>query len=241
MPLRVVLAIVVGLIAITAIASPLPDYPFVFTVGTAKIDTPPDIVRLSFAVVSRNKDLKAAGTAVDSTFNSVVAILTAAATRHEDIDASAVNKTPLSHWDQGRNQTIPDGYEVSRTVKVTGHDLSKYPQILKGLLELPNTENFLADFDRSDRPKLKADLFATAAKDAKAHAEDMAAQFGRKLGPVRAISQIPLSAIGDQFGFSSSERESYDRMFKRSAPSEEFLAPATITISERVNVVFELQ
>jgi uncharacterized protein YggE len=240
MPLRV-LAIAFGFTAVTAIASPLPDYPFVFTVGTAKIDTPPDLVRLSFVVVSRNKDLKAAGTTLDSTFNSVVTILTAAAIREEDIDASAVNKTPVSHWDQGRNQTIPDGYEVSRSVKVTGHDLSKYPQMLKALLELPKTENFSADFDRSDRPKLTADLFATAAKDAKAHAQEMAAQFGRKLGPVRAISQIPLSTIGDQFGFSSSERENYDRMFKRSAPGNEFLAPATITISEKVNVVFELQ
>jgi len=57
-----------------------------------------------------------------------------------------------------------------------------------------------------------------------------------------AIAQIPLSAIGDQLGFSSSGREIHDRMFKRSVPTgEQFLAPATITISESVNVVYELQ
>jgi len=236
------LAIVLALAAVAATASPLPDYPFVFTVGTARIDTPPDIVRLSFSVASRNKDLRAATAAFDSTFDSVITILTAAGIGQADIDASGINKTPLSHWDQSRNQTIPDGYEVSRSVKVTGRDLAKYPQMLKALLDLPNTENFFADFDRSDRPKLKADLFASAAKDAKTHAEDMAAQFGRKLGFVRAISQIALSAIGERFGLSSSTPESYDRMFKRSVPAgEQFAVPPTITISENVNVVYELQ
>ena len=105
-----------------------------------------------------------------------------------------------------------------------------------------NTENFGADFDRSDRTKLKADLFASAARDARAHAEDMAAQFGRKLGPVHAISQVPLSEIAAEFGFSNSGRAIYDQMFKRSnAAEEQFLTPATITIAESVNVVYELQ
>src|SRR5215475_13774714 len=99
-----VFGIVAGLVLGTAVASPLPDYPFVFTVGRARIETPPDIVRLSFTVANRSKDLKAAGAALDSTFNSVVTLLTAAAISAADIDASAVNKTPLSHWDPGRNQ-----------------------------------------------------------------------------------------------------------------------------------------
>lgn len=237
-----VLAFAFGLTTMTAIASPLPEYPFVFTVGNARIDTPPDMVRLRFTVATRSKDLKVASGALDSTFNSVITVLAAAAIREADIDASAVDKTPLSHLNESRDQTISDGYEVSRKVSITGHDLTKYPQMVKALLELPNTEDFNADFDRSDRSKLRADLLASASRDAKAHAEDMAAQFGRKLGPVRAISQVTFPAIPGYFGFSSGGAGIYDRMFKTSVPSQEqFLLPATITISETVNVVYELQ
>ena len=238
-----VLALMFGLTSMAAIASPLPDYPFVFTVGNARMEAAPDMVRLSFTVAARNKDLKVASAAVDSTFNSVVAALAAAAIRDADIDASAVDKTPLNHWDEGRNQTVADGYEVSRKIKVTGHDLAKYPQMARALLELPNTQNFNADFDRSDRPKLRADLRAAASRDAKARAEEMATQFGRKLGPARAISQIAFPAIPGELGFSSGGAEIFDRMFKRSVPEgqEQFLAPATITISETVNVIYELQ
>jgi uncharacterized protein len=237
-----VIGVVLGFIAANAVASPLPEYPFVFTVGNARIETPPDMVRLSLTVASRNKDEKVAAAAVDSTFNSVISILTAAGTPKADIDASAVDKTPLSHLDESRDRSILDGYEVSRKIKVTGRDLAKYPKMVKALFELPHTQDFSADFDRSDRAKLRADLQAAAARDAKAHAEEMAAPFGRKLGSVRAISQISFPAIPGQFGFPTAGVEMFDRMFKRSVPSqEEFLVPGNITVSETVNVVYELQ
>jgi len=238
-----VLAVVLALGALTASASPLPEYPFVFTTGTARTDTPPDIVRLGFVVASRNKDLKAATAAYESAFDSVAKILATAAINDADIDASAVSKSPLSHWDEVRSQSVPDGYEVSRRVKITGRDLSKYPEMIKALLELPNTEEFSALFDKSDRSKIENELFALAVKDANDRAERMAGQFGRKLGAVRAIAQIPFAALADEFGLSNGgplfAGAPPQMMFKRAM--ERFLTPSTIAISATVNVVYELR
>jgi uncharacterized protein YggE len=114
---------------------------------------------------------------------------------------------------------------------------------MKALLELPHTESFAATFDRSDRSRIEADLLASAAQDAKARAERMAGQFGRKLGPVHAVSQIPFAALGAEFGFGYRGSEGgalrYAGAPGRSA--ESMLAPATITIAEHVSVVYELQ
>jgi len=237
------LVVVFSLAAADAGASPLPDYPFVFTTGTARQDSPPDTVRLGFVVAVRNKDLKAATAAYESTFDSVTKILATAAINDADIDASAVSKSPLSHWDESRNQSVPDGYEVSRRVKITGRDLSKYPEMVKGLLELPNTEEFSVLFDRSDRAKIETELIASAVKDANDRAERMAAQFGRKLGAVHAVSQIPFATLADEFGLGNGG-PAYagappQAMFKRAM--ERFLTPSTITLSATVNVVYELQ
>jgi uncharacterized protein YggE len=241
-----VLTLALGLFAVAASASPLPEYPFVFAAGSAKVESPPDTVRLSFSVAAHNRDAGLAAAVVESTFKSTITILAAAAINERDIDASVVDKSARSHWDQGRSQSVPDGYEVSRKIAVIGRDLAKYPQMVRALLQLPGTEEFSAEFDRSDRSKVEADLLVSAAKDAKARAELMATQFGRKLGPVHAIAQTPFSALPDEFGFSyrgsgpaapaveievTGEKKSMERL----------LAPATITISENVNVVYELQ
>jgi hypothetical protein len=71
----------------------------------------------------------------------------------------------------------------------------------------------------------------------------MATQFGRKLGAVHAIAQIPFAAIRNQFGFSGVEFASASEVVLTGARKslEIFLAPATIRISDNVNVIFELR
>jgi uncharacterized protein YggE len=245
MPMRYLL-LALTFVALGATASPLPEYPFLFTSGTSRSEVPPDVVHLSFTVAARDKDAKVAVASVESTFKSVMAILLAADIRETDIDASAVDKTPRSHWDGSSKQTLPDGYDVSRKIVFTARDLTKYPQMMKSLLALTGTKEFDATFERSDRGKIEADLFALAAKDANVRAQQMAAQFGRKLGPVRAVAQIPFSSISNEFGLNY-EGSSVPapavamELAERNKSLDRFLAPVTITISESVNVIYELQ
>jgi uncharacterized protein YggE len=203
-------------------------------------------VRLSFTVAARDRDAKVAVASVESTFKLVMAILSAADIRETDIDASAVDKTPRTHWDGSRKQTLPDGYDVSRKMVVTARNLIKYPQMMKALLALTNTKDFDATFERSDRRKIEAELFASAAQDANSQAQRIAAQFGRKLGPVRAVAQVPFSSIPNEFGLDYGgssvppPKVAIDLAETNKSP-DRFLAPATITISESVNVIYELQ
>lgn len=240
-----VLASGLMLFSLSASAAPIPDYPFIFTEGTAERDIAPDSVRLSFTVAAREANAKAAADAVESTFASVLTILATAGIREGDIDASLVNKSARNHWDAASEHSVADGYEVVRRVKVTARELGRYPQMLKGLLQLPNTENFHAEFDRSDRPAIEAELLASAAQDARIRAERMTAPFGRKLGAVRAISEPPFAGLSEEFGFgyrAPTGGMTAATVFRRSAGSDErLLAPTTITIVRSVNVVYELQ
>jgi uncharacterized protein YggE len=227
----------------TAIASPLPEYPFVFAAGSAEVDVPPDIVRLKLRVSAHHADADAALAAVQETSNRVLEILAAAGVKSPDIDASSIDKSARRHWDNTQERSVPDGFDVTRRFTVVVRNLAKYPEMGKALLALPNTDDFDPTFNRTDRTKIEADLLARAAQDARNRAEQMAAGFARSLGPVRAIAQIPFSALPHWLGFSGDEPYGMHAMvFDRRAPEvDRLLVPATISISESVNVLYELR
>lgn len=244
MLMRVLIAILAATSAV-AVSSPLPEYPFVFATGTARRDLPPDTAKLEFTVAARNKDATAAAASVDSTFEVALKICAAADIRKSDIDASAVNKTARSHWDSAKDQSVPDGYEVSRHIKVTARDVTRYPQMMRELLKLSGAESFSAEFERSDKITIQEELFTSAAKDAREQAGKMAASFDRKLGSAHAIARVPFDTLPGGFGFSDGrgvvEAPMEIVVTGRSRTSDTLLVPSKITLSESVNVVYELQ
>jgi uncharacterized protein YggE len=231
--------------AATASASPLPEYPFVFTTGSAKADVPPDVVELSFSLSAHNANEVEALKAVQRGFQRVLEILAAADVKEADIDASSVDKSEQRHWDEDKDISMPDGFDVTRTFTVTVRDLVKYPVMGKALLDLPGTSEFDPTFNRTDRLKIESELFQRAAQDAKARAERMATSFERKLGPVRAIAQIPFGDVSNWLGVGGDQRYLSDFTVtgsrRSTAEPDSLLVPAIISISAQVNVVFELQ
>ena len=241
--MRYPLALAVTLIALRVGASPLPEYPFVFTVGTAATHVPPDIGRLAFTISAQDTDANAATAKVRETSEKVAGILDAAKIEAADVDASSIDKSSRRHWDERREESVLDGYEVSRRFTVHVRNLDKYPAMVVALLELPNTEGFYSSFERSDAERLRADLLAKAAQDARTRAEGMAAQVGAEVGRVRAVSQVPIADIPHVFGVSllPSFDVSHSVATDQDRSLDRLLAPATISLSESLNVIYELQ
>jgi len=232
-----------ALVTLNAFASPLPEYPFVFAVGDAKATLPPDAGHLNFTVSSRNADADVSLAAVRKTSELALSILAEAGVADADVNASSMNKESRSHWDDKRGQSVPDGYEVSRKFEIKVRNLDRYPKMVTALFALPNTADFYASFKRSDAATVSAQLLEAAAADAKAKAEKMAAQFGAILGRVRAISQIPVAEVPFVFGVSTLPLRIGAPDFAIEAPDsvDRLLVPASVEITERLNVVFELE
>jgi uncharacterized protein YggE len=229
----------------SAAASPLPEYPFVFTTGTAKSDSPPDVVELSFSLSARHPNANAAVNAVREGTQRVLEILAAAGVKEPDIDASSFNKSEERHWDDDKDVSVSDGFEVRRDFSVTIRDLTKYPDLGKALLDLSGTADFDPTFNRTDKAKIEADLLQRASNDARTRAERVAASFSRTLGPARAISQIPFGEIPHRLGLGDSDRDLSEIVVtgsrRRLEDPDSLLVPATISFSAKVNVVYELQ
>jgi uncharacterized protein len=234
------------LAAATAVASPVPDYPFIYAEGSATRELPPDIATLTASVSVRNATSEGAVAGVQAAAAKVLALLAKSGIRDADINAAQISKSQQMRYDEATRRNVPDGYEASRSFAITVRDLARYPQLLTALLAMPGVNGGGGNFDRSDRAKVAAELVGEAADAARRNGELMANGLHRKLGPVRAIARIPFAEIPGRFGFGGGAMPmgvaAAAPMFKRSLAVEDAsLVPPGITLSESVNVLFELQ
>jgi len=241
-----VLATAVGLLgAGAALAGPLPEYPFAYADGSARREIAPDVASVSFTVSAQQPTSEAAIASVQATSKKAFDLLAKAGAKPTDINAAQISKTRTSHWDEATRTTVLDGYQVTRQVSATVHDLDRYPATLLALMGMAGAEGFGSSFGRSDQKAIQDELVVAATDDARAHAERLAAGAHRRLGPVRAVSEVGFDQIPARFGFGSSSGGPPVVMFRMAAnpppPTDAYMVPATITLGADVHVVFELQ
>ena len=228
-----------------ALAGPLPEYPFAYADGSARREIAPDVASVSFTVSAQQPTSDGAIASVQATSKKAFELLARAGVKPNDINAAQISKTRTSHWDEATRTTVLDGYQVTRSVSATVHDLDRYPATLLALMGLAGAEGFGSSFGRSDQQAIQSELVVAATDDARTHAERLAAGAHRRLGPVRAVSEVGFDQIPARFGFGSGGGGPVP-MFKMSVaaapqPTDAYMVPATITLGADVHLVFELQ
>ena len=233
-----ILTLFLSVIGVTAHASQLPDFPFVFAHGRAETEVPPDIVTVSFRVEEFNENATNALEVVRNRSAELIALFAEHKIKKEDIVAYEIDKKSIRERKK-HNELKILGYEVSRRFSVTLRDLSHYEQFIKKLLSLKNVVNINAEFDTTDRKKIEVDLIAEAGRNAREQAELMAKGFGAQLGSVFAISQRGFQHLATEFGVVGYE---HGVAYKERMKEEDFLfVPSTITLQNTVTVIFKLK
>ena len=234
--------------AAPAWATDLPAFPFINVSGHAMRAVSPDLARINFTVKARDASAEVAAHAVSERAQEVLDLLAANGIAAADIDAHGVAKQVVFERDSGTSggaRRGPPRYEVSRSFSILLRNLASWPDVGTKLLEMQNVEDLEAQFDRTDRQALEAELLVAAAHDAQQQAERLAAGFGQRLGAVQAVSQEPFLAISDLY-LRADTRYAYagSRAFKVSAgrvSAAEVLVPATIPLAASVNAIYRLE
>jgi uncharacterized protein len=113
----------------SAFAAEIPDYPFVFVVGKADIDTPPNIATCSLSIRAIDLDPGKAESAVDGRLKSVLAILSAKRISPSDIESSRIDKQIMLDENRNSEPASIRGYDVSRHLKFSARQLDALPSI----------------------------------------------------------------------------------------------------------------
>jgi uncharacterized protein YggE len=229
--------------ASAAAAADIPDYPFVFVVGRADIDTPPDIAACSLTLRAIDPDPGKAEAAVDERLKTVLATLSAKRVSPGDIESFSINKQILTNNEYGdKGPAVIRGYDVSRPLKFTARQLDSLPAIENSVAGALNIENIRCQFDRKDRKAIEVDLLTKALQSAKDQADKLAQPLGRRVTAAVAISKSPFDSIAGSLGMGGFSSSFQDRMFKKSVTSgDDLLVPSTISMSVTVNVLFKTE
>jgi uncharacterized protein YggE len=225
-------------------AADIPEYPFVFVVGRADIDTPPDMAVCSLTLRAIDQDPGKAGSMVEDRLKAVLATLSAKHVSPADIESFSINKQILTNNEyNAKGAAVIRGYDVSRALKFTARQLDSLPAIESSMVGESNIENINCRFDRKDRKGIEAELLTKALQSARDQADKLAQPLGRHVTTAVAISKSPFDSIAASLGMGgySSAGELSSRMFKKAAAPDELLVPSTIFMSATVNVLFKME
>jgi uncharacterized protein YggE len=231
-----------------AFAADIPDYPFVFVVGSADIETPPNIATCSLTLRARDEDPGKAASIVDDRLKFVLTTLRENHVAPNDIESFSIQKQVLTSEDNENSRAVIKGYDVWRNIKFVVRRLEAVAPMEVSLVRSPNIVNINCQFDRTDRAAAEADLQTKALHTARDEADKLVGPLGRHVTAAVAVSKVPFESIGGSFGFGNggAAMAQIDRMFKKSVgpddlQGDDLLVPSTIHMSVSVNVLFKME
>ncbi|ELN8034242.1 oxidative stress defense protein [Salmonella enterica] len=227
------LAALVGLSAMSAQASELPEGPHIVTSGTASVDAVPDIATLAIEVNVAAKDAVTAKKQADERVAQYLSFLEQNQIAKKDISAANLRTQP--DYDYQNGKSILKGYRAVRTVEVTLRQLDKLNSLLDGALKAGLNEIRSVSLGVAQPDAYKDKARKAAIDDAIHQAQALAVGFNSKLGPVYSV----------RYHVSNYQPSPVVRMMKAAdaAPvsAQETYEQPTIQFDDQVDVVFQLE
>lgn len=228
----IALAAVVGLSAMAVQANELPDGPHIVTSGTASVDATPDIATLAIEVNVAAKDAASAKKQADDRVAQYLTFLEQNGIARKDINSANLRTQPDYEYQNGKS--ILKGYRAVRTVEVTLRELDKLNSLLDGALKAGLNEIRSVSLGVAQAESYKDKARKAAIDDATRQAQQLAAGFNAKLGPVYSI----------RYHVSNYQPSPMVRMMKADAApvsAQETYEQPTIQFDDQVDVVFQLE
>jgi uncharacterized protein YggE len=206
----------------------------VTVVGEGHVSVVPDQLTFNLGVDLTRSDLDTALGDTNTAMQHVIDTLTAQGVAKKDISTTDLEMNPVYARGHGQPPAIT-GYEVTQTITVVVEDLTNASKVVTAAVEAGGTgvqlnglQLQVGDPDAALKPARTA-----AYQQAKAKAEEYAADAGSQLGEV-----VKVSEISDQPVFSDSPYASAD---SASAPAGVPIQPGQDQLTAQVTVVFALQ
>lgn len=222
--------------SLPALASALPDYPFIHASGTAFVHVAPDLGELDFDISAYDPAPETALGTVEARIAELRALLAAQGIAAEDVEIRDVRR-------EIRKPATPDqqsSYDIKCAVHINVRDLSKWRAIVQPLLAMPNLDGFATSFGTTQREQVETELMTNAVKDALRKADVMAKGFGKRTGAVSAVSSQELKNLGRAIGLVPSDRYGPSRGKAPQSPAD-LLMVGVLRMSQSVDVVFRIK
>ena len=218
-----------------AVASPLPQYPFVHTAGTAYVTVIPDRGSIDFEVVVAAPVIDAAMATLAERSKAIQAVTSQYNIAVEDVELGDIKRLRTKDG---------QGEELKFTAHINVRNLASWAPLVQGLVAIPGLDGFVTEFATSEMEKIVDELTVDALKDAQRRAKVIASGVGRKLGAATGVSTGQIKNLGTSMGLVPSDFRTYSGARDGGRPSSDVEALLTISalkMNLNVDVVYRLK
>lgn len=198
--------------------------------GEGKVKVAPDQVSISATVETKGNNAKEVKKQNDEKMDAVLKFIKKMNIPTADFRTKQVALNP--QYDYEKKKT---SYNAVQTVEIVVKDLSKYDELMEGLVQQGINRLDNVSFESSKLAQYQSEARKLAIKDAKAKAEDYVSVLGQKVGKAYTISDNSQIYHPQPMYAAMRMKESAD-----AAPSNETLAIGEIEITANVSVSFIL-
>ena len=200
--------------------------------GTGTLRLVPDTATITLGVNVRGDDLPALQTAADSAVNNILAKLRALSIEDQDLAATNIRIAPRYRYDKARQESVTNGYEVSRDISVTVRNLTLLSRVISeasdaGINTISPPQLSSSEYEESYLKALDA-----AVHQAEERAQTLAEAANVRLGPVIRMSM-------QQQSFRP-QAPMIMRTMESDSPESATYQPGELVVSASVNVAFAI-
>lgn len=200
--------------------------------GEGKVKVAPDQVCISATVETKGNNAKDVKKQNDEKMDAVLKFIKKMNVPTADFKTKQVALNP--QYDYEKKKT---SYNATQTVEIVLKDLSKYDELMEGLVQQGINRIDKVSFETSKLVQLQSDARKLAMKDAKVKAEDYVSVLGQKVGKAFVISDNSQIYQPQPMYAAMRMKESADAM----GTSNETLAIGEIEVTANVSVSFILE
>ncbi|RMF96052.1 MAG: DUF541 domain-containing protein, partial [Gammaproteobacteria bacterium] len=166
--------------------------------GSASLSAPPDMARISMAVIARHPALATAREQAGKVTADFLALCGRLGIPDAKIQTTGVRMQPEYRWDQQAGQQRLLGYLVQRELLVELDDLDLLGPLLEAAADAGVNQVSPPQLDSSARDSLHREALAAAARNARDNAAALAAALGARLGAVLSVQAQELGPMPPQ-------------------------------------------
>jgi hypothetical protein len=214
--------------------------------GEAEVRVVPDEVVLTLGIETNDKDLKQAKRQNDDRVKAVLALIQGYGVKPQHIQTDHISIEPRYEYDYSQEEFI--GYFVRKTVVVTLKDISKFEDLLTGVLEAGANYVHGIQFRTTELRKYRDEARALAIQAAREKAVALAGGLDQEIGRPRTIQENHSgwwswynSWWGNRWGGGRMSQNVVQEVGNGSFTPDDGLAPGQITVNAGVTVSFELK
>ena len=239
---NIFIPVILSLIVSSCFASQIPDFPFVYVEGQARMEVPPDMATISFKVEEFQENADSALSIMKKHSADLISFFNEQGIDKKDVSSYQISKSAKRERKDYAELNIL-GYELKQEFEVTLRELSKYEELMKKLLSMNNITGIRASFNSTKRKQFESELIAQATADAKQQANLLAKEFGVRLGSIYALSHEEFANLAGKFGLSYGTSGGLAGGIVTDALASEdlFIIPSTIKLWASVNAIFKLE